>query len=89
MGGVVRVHTGRGKFEKMVIIARGEPENFLSAAEMRAKFDDLTAPYLSEGDRDGLAGALLELDRCTDLRALLARTRSRPDTRLRVAGSDD
>jgi 2-methylcitrate dehydratase PrpD len=89
MGGIVRVHTGRGKFEKMVVIARGEPQNFLSAAEMRGKFDDLTAPYLSESDRDALAGALLDLDGCTDLRALLARTRSRPDARLRVAGSDD
>jgi 2-methylcitrate dehydratase PrpD len=89
MGGVVRVHTGRGNFEKMVIIARGEPENFLSAAEMRAKFDDLTGPYLDVPDRDALANALLSLDECTDLRALLALTRPQRDTHLRVAGSDD
>jgi 2-methylcitrate dehydratase PrpD len=89
LGGLVRVHTGRGRFEKMVVIARGEPENFLSAGEMRAKFDDLTGPYLGETDRDALAGALLSLDACTDLRGLLALTRSRQDARLRVAGSDD
>jgi 2-methylcitrate dehydratase PrpD len=89
MGGLVRVHTGRGEFEKMVVIARGEPENFLSGAEMRAKFDDLTGPYLGEADRDALAGALLALDRCTDLSGVLALTRPRPDTRLRAAGSDD
>jgi hypothetical protein len=83
------VHTGRGDFEKMVVIARGEPENFLSAETMRAKFDDLTGPYLDETDRDTLAGALLRLDECTDLPTLLALTRSKPDSHLRVAGSDD
>lgn len=89
MGGIVRVHTGRGEFEKMVIIAKGEPENFLSAAEMRAKFDDLTGPYLGEAERDALAGALLALDTCTDLGGVLAQTRTSLDARLRVAGSDD
>lgn len=89
MGGLVRVHTGSGSFEKMVVIARGEPENFLSVAEMRAKFDDLTGPYLNHSDRDALAGALLHLDECRDLRALLALTRSRSDTHLRAAGSND
>jgi hypothetical protein len=56
---------------------------------MRAKFDDLTGPYLDETDRDTLAGALLRLDECTDLPTLLALTRSKPDSHLRVAGSDD
>jgi hypothetical protein len=85
----VRVHTGGGSFEKMVVIARGEPENFLSVEEMRAKFDDLTGPYLNAGERDALASALLHLDQCTDMRALLALTRRREDTLLRAAGSDD
>ncbi len=93
MGGLVRVHTGRGDFEKMVVIARGEPGNFLTSAEMRAKFDDLTSPYLGEADRGALAGELLSLDTCTDVRALLALTRTRRDSHqgapLRVAGSDD
>jgi 2-methylcitrate dehydratase PrpD len=89
MGGIVRVHTGRGNFEKMVVIAKGEPENFLTGAEMRAKFDDLTRPYLDQAARDGLADALLNLDECTDLRALLARTRSDSGAHLKVAGSDD
>lgn len=89
MGGIVRVRTGRGSFEKMVVVAKGEPENFMTAAEMRAKFDELTGPYLDASDRDALASALLGLDECTDMRGLLALTRSREDTRLRVAGSDD
>jgi 2-methylcitrate dehydratase PrpD len=89
MGGVVRVHTGSGNFEKMVVIARGEPENFLSVAQMRGKFDDLTGPYLSQIDRDALAGALLRLDECTDMRGLLALTRSPHNAPLRAAGSHD
>ena len=89
MGGIVRVHTGRGNFEKMVVVARGEPENFLSAEEMRAKFDELTGLYLDDGNRDALATAILTLDACTDMRGLLALTRSHEDAHLRVAGSDD
>ena len=89
MSGLVRVRTSSGDFEKMVIHARGEPENFLSAAEMRGKFDDLTSPYLDEADRDKLAGALLSLDECTDMGALLALTRPSQNAPLRAAGSDD
>jgi 2-methylcitrate dehydratase PrpD len=89
MSGLVRVRTSGGNFEKMVIHARGEPENFLSAAEMRGKFDDLTSPYLNETDRDALAGALLHLDECTDMRALLALTHPSQSAPLRAAGSDD
>jgi 2-methylcitrate dehydratase PrpD len=89
MGGLVRVHTGHGSFEKMVKIAKGEPENFLSAAEMRAKFDDLTGPYLNNSERDRLADALLHLDACTDMRGLLALTRPDPGAHLRAAGSND
>ena len=89
MSGLVRVRTSGGNFEKMVIHARGEPENFLSAAEMRGKFDDLTGPYLNETDRDALAGALLHLDECTDMRALLALTHPSQSAPLRAAGSDD
>jgi 2-methylcitrate dehydratase PrpD len=89
MSGLVRVHTGHGSFEKMVIIAKGEPENFLSAEEMRGKFDDLTGPYLDDGARERLAQALLHLDECKDMRALLALTRSQKGAHLRAAGSDD
>ena len=89
MSGLVRVRTSGGNFEKMVIHARGEPENFLSTAEMRGKFDDLTGPYLNETDRDALAGALLHLDECSDMRALLALTHPSHSAPLRAAGSDD
>jgi 2-methylcitrate dehydratase PrpD len=89
MSGIVRVHTGKGNYESMVVTAKGEPENFLNAAEMRGKFDDLVSPYLDASQRERLASALLGLDKATDLGAVLALTRSVPGTPLRVAGSDD
>ena len=89
MSGVARVETGDGKLEKLVVVAKGEPENFMSDAEMRAKFDDLVGPYLDESHRDRLARALLGLNGDTDVRELLALTRPRQDAKLKVAGGDD
>ena len=60
-----------GEFEKFVAVPKGEPENFLTAGEMRAKFDGLTAPYLSAQNREALAGALLSLEAMDDIGALL------------------
>ena len=39
MSGSVRIQTGRGAFETHVQVPKGEPANFRSAAELRAKFD--------------------------------------------------
>jgi len=89
MSGVARVRTGAGDFEKLVVVARGEPENFLNDAEMRAKFDDLVGPYLEPSDRDRLAAALLGMNGDTDVRKLLALTRPRREAKLKVAGRDD
>ncbi|PPR65540.1 MAG: hypothetical protein CFH02_01879, partial [Alphaproteobacteria bacterium MarineAlpha3_Bin1] len=41
LSAIVRVTTKRGVFESFVAIPKGEPDNFLSAAELRAKFDGL------------------------------------------------
>jgi len=75
MSGSVRIKTGRGAFETYVRVPKGEPGNFLTAAELRAKFDGLTGPYLSARRRDELAGALLALDQAKDIGALLRLTR--------------
>src|SRR6185295_830749 len=71
MSGSVRIKTARGAFETYVRTPKGEPANFLSAAELRAKFDSLTGPYLSARRRDELAGALLALEQAKDVGALL------------------
>jgi 2-methylcitrate dehydratase PrpD len=75
MSASVHIKTARGAFETYVRVAKGEPANFLSAAELRAKFDALTGPYLSERRRDELAVALLALDQAKDIGALLRLTR--------------
>ena len=78
MSASVRVKTARGAFETYVRVPKGEPANFLSAAELRAKFDGLAAPYLSAPRRDELARALATLDEARDIGAVLRLTR--PET---------
>lgn len=71
MSGSVRIRTARGVFETYVKVPKGEPANFLSAAELRAKFDGLAGPYLPARRRDELADALLALEQAKDVGALL------------------
>jgi 2-methylcitrate dehydratase PrpD len=75
MSGNVRIVTRRGAFETYVRTPKGEPANFLTAAELRAKFDGLAGPYLSPRRCDELAGALLALEQAKDIAALLRLTR--------------
>ena len=59
MAGSARVRTRDGEeLEKLVVVAKGEPENFPSAAELRAKFDGLIGDYLPGEQRAELAEAL-------------------------------
>jgi 2-methylcitrate dehydratase PrpD len=85
MSGSVQIKTGRGTFETYVQVSRGEPANFLSPAELRAKFDGLTGPYLSARRRDELAAALLALEQVKDVGALLRLTRPDAASGRRVA----
>ena len=71
MAGVARVQTARGRFEAFVACPKGEPDNFLTTAELRAKFDGLTGPYLDAAERDALASALMSLETVDDIGALL------------------
>ncbi len=77
MSGIVRLKTRRGTFEKFVKVPKGEPENFVTLAELRAKFDGLTAPFLSAHRREALARALLALEEAKDISAVLKL--ARPD----------
>ncbi len=78
MSGVARVQTSRGEYEKLVVVAKGEPDNFVSEAELRAKFDALVSPYLSDERRDALANGLNAISTCDSIKNLLEL--SRPDT---------
>jgi 2-methylcitrate dehydratase PrpD len=86
MAGSVRIRTARGAFETYMRVPKGEPANFLSAAELRAKFDGLTGPYLSARRRDELAGALLALEQMKDVGAVLRLTRPEHPQRIAAAG---
>ena len=83
----VRIKTARGAFETYVRVPKGEPANFLSAVELRAKFDGLAAPYLSQRRRDELAGAVLALEQAQDIGAVLRLTRPDATSARRVAAA--
>ena len=91
MAGVVRVRTRDGTVhERMVAVPRGEPGNFLTGEQLRAKFDGLVGPYLPEAVREGLANGLLGLDTIADVRQIMALARTPGEApRLRAAGGDD
>ncbi len=71
LSGVARVRTAQGMCEEFVAVPKGEPENFVTPAELRAKFDGLTGPYLDAGERDALAAMLLSLEGVDDVGAVL------------------
>lgn len=77
MSARVKVESHRGAFETFVRIAKGEPENFVTLEELRAKFDGLTAPWLSAGRRQKLLDALLAIERLRDVGELVRL--ARPD----------
>ncbi len=85
MGARAQVRTKRGTFDTLVAIAKGEPEAFLTADELRAKFDGLVGPYLPAARLDDLAAALLSLETANDIGEVLRLTRSGSTVPLTVA----
>jgi len=75
LSAVVRVKTKRGDYEAFVAVPKGEPDNFLSAEELRAKFDGLVGPYLPPTRMDELASRLLAIDKEDDINEVLRLTR--------------
>jgi 2-methylcitrate dehydratase PrpD len=73
MAGVARIQMQNGdRFERKVAIAKGEPENFPTAAELRSKFDGLMGDYLPPAVRNSLAQGLLGLENIADFRQIMA-----------------
>ena len=89
MSGLARVRTGRGSFKKFVKIAKGEPEDFPSTGELKAKFEDLGGPYLSPERIETLVQALLSLDEASDIGGLLRLARADAVPPLKVVAGDD
>ncbi len=85
MSAIARVRTAKGEYEAFIGSAKGEPDNFLSGAELRAKFDGLVGPYLPPSRIDELASRLLAIDKEDDINEVLRLSRPvRPE--LQAAG---
>ena len=73
MSGRLTVVADGRTWQRMIRVPRGEPSNFLSDAELRAKFNGLAAPVMSEDGADNLADAIMILDTASSLAALSGR----------------
>lgn len=70
MAGKLTVVADGRTWQRFVAIPKGEPDHFLSDAEVRAKFMGLTVPILGEAQAGQLADAALSLDRAAGLGGL-------------------
>ena len=72
MSGKLTVRAGGHEFVKTVVVPKGEPDNFLSEAELTAKFHGLTQQLLGDSNSEGLASAVLELDQLNSVASLFS-----------------
>ena len=70
MAGKLTVRARGQEFVRTVKVAKGEPDNFLSEAELRAKFHGLADAVLGRGRAAQLADAVIGLDRAPDINGL-------------------
>jgi hypothetical protein len=56
---------------RLIKVAKGEPENFLTEAELRAKFHGLADAVLGRDRAIQLADAVIGLDKAPDVNALM------------------
>jgi len=71
MAGKLTVRARGRDFVQFVKVAKGEPENFLTEAELRAKFAGLAEGVLGAERARQLADAVLALDRAPDVNGLM------------------
>ncbi len=72
MSGKLTIRARGGQaFSKMVVVPKGEPDNFLSEAELRAKFHGLADAVLGAERAARLADAILALGAAPDFSAVL------------------
>ena len=84
MAGRTTVETGRGSFSAKVVVPKGEPGNFLTEAELAAKFHGLADAILTPPKAAALAEAILSLEALPDVTEL-ARLAG-PVSAVRLAG---
>ncbi len=84
MSGKVTVRARGQTFMRTVVVPKGEPSNFLSEDELRAKFAGLADAVLGVERAARLADAVLEIDHTSDIAALMRL--AAPITPARLAG---
>lgn len=88
MSGGVRIRTRHGELEHFVVVPKGEPDNFLSSAELRAKFDSLVGPYLAPAQHTALAEQLLNLQQCQNISELISLSYPEQAATMAAVGDD-
>ena len=71
MSGKLTIEAGGKRFTQKVVVPKGEPANFLSEAELRAKFAGLANAVLGEDRAARLADAVLAIDATADIASLM------------------
>jgi 2-methylcitrate dehydratase PrpD len=71
MSGKVTIDARGQTFSKKVVVPKGEPSNFLTEAELRAKFAGLTDAVLGADRAARLADAVLAIDTTADVASLM------------------
>lgn len=82
MSGKLTIRARGQDFTRMVVVPKGEPGNFLSEAELRAKFHGLADAVLGASGAASLADAVLRLAQASDVNGLLRLGVPRSETRL-------
>lgn len=86
LAGKVTVHMRDGTtYDAFVRHPKGEPENFVTAAELRTKFATLVKPYLGEAGEAALFSAVMRLETISATDLLRA---SRPPASLAAAAGE-
>ena len=84
MSGKLTIQAGNRVFEQAVIVPKGEPGNFLTESELKAKFFGLTNTVLGADRASALAAAVLAIDTAADVAGLSRH--ATPLTAARMAG---
>jgi 2-methylcitrate dehydratase PrpD len=71
MSGKLTIEAGGRTFEQKVVVPKGEPANFLSENELRAKFAGLTDAVLGADRAAVLADSVLKVDTTFDVSGLM------------------
>jgi len=84
MSGKVTIRARGTTFTRKVTVPKGEPDNFLTEAELRAKFASLVESLLGADETERLANTVQAIDSLPDISALVRL--SAPLSALRAAG---